>query len=272
MRSAFLMLFLLAGCSAGTQSPAPPAPAAAPSPAAAPAPATDTVRSPATPAQAQAPAPSGQTQQDSRPGIAVFPFTAGALLTGPSVDTATTNALAVGLQQMLLTELAQNPNLRIVERSLLREVLEEQNLGASGRVDAQTAARIGRLVGARYAIAGAFMEAGAFRMDARIIDVETGEILRAQEVRGRRNDVYELLVDLAARITRDVNLPPLPAAAMQERRSREIPAEAVTLYSRAQVYQDHGQTDRAIELYRRISREFPQMIEAQQALQQLTQG
>jgi curli biogenesis system outer membrane secretion channel CsgG len=269
MRSAFLMIFLLVGCAA-----APPAPAPSPVPSAAPTAAPVPAGCAATSSGARLPAaaPAGPVQPDTRPGIAVFPFTAGALLTGPAVDTETTNALAVGLQQMLLTELSQNSNLRVVERSLLREVLEEQNLGASGRVDAQTAARIGRLVGARYAVAGAFMEAGAFRMDARIIDVETGEILRAQEVRGRRNDVYELLVDLAARITRDVNLPPLPAATMRERREREIPTEAVTLYSRAQVYQDHGQTERAIELYRRIGREFPQMVEARQALDQLTQG
>jgi curli biogenesis system outer membrane secretion channel CsgG len=269
MRSVFLMVFVLAGCASSQPAPAPSsAPTAAPT--GLPVQAGVAATPPAV--QPRAGAPSGQLQPDTRPGLAVFPFTAGALLTGPAVDTATTNALAVGLQQMLLTELSQNSNLRVVERSLLREVLEEQNLGASGRVDAQTAARIGRLVGARYAVAGAFMEAGAFRMDARIIDVETGEILRAQEVRGRRNDVYELLVDLAARITRDVNLPALPDATMRERRAREIPAEAVTLYSRAQVYEDHGQTERAIELYRRIGREFPQMVEAREALDQLTQG
>ncbi|CAN5668356.1 hypothetical protein BH23GEM7_BH23GEM7_11780 [soil metagenome] len=269
MRSAFLMLLLLAGCAAGPPSPAPPA---SPTPTAAPATATDTARSPGTPVQAPTPARAVRQAQDDRPGVAVFPFSAGALLGRQREDAETVEALRVGLQQMLLTELAQNSALRIVERSLLREVLEEQNLGASGRVDAQTAARVGQLVGARYAIAGVFMEAGAFRMDARIIDVETGEILRAQEVRGRRDDMYDLLVQLAAKITQDVNLPALPAAAMRERRAREIPAEAVTLYSRAQVYQDHGQTERAIELYRRIAQDFPQMTEAQQALEQLTQG
>jgi hypothetical protein len=51
--------------------------------------------------------------------------------------------------------------------------------------------------------------------------------------------------------------------------ARVIPPEAITLYSRAQVYEDGGQKDRAIELYRRISQDFPQMTEAKEALQQL---
>jgi outer membrane protein assembly factor BamD (BamD/ComL family) len=56
----------------------------------------------------------------------------------------------------------------------------------------------------------------------------------------------------------------------EERREREIPSEAVTLFSRAQVYQDAGRTEQAITLYRRITSEFPEMVEARQALLQLT--
>ena len=33
--------------------------------------------------------------------------------------------------------------MRIVERSILRDLMAEQDLGASGRVDARTAARLG---------------------------------------------------------------------------------------------------------------------------------
>ena len=43
----------------------------------------------------------------------------------------------------------------------------------------------------------------------------------------------------------------------------------VTMFSRAQVYQDGGHRDRAIELYERITQRFPEMTQAQQALKQL---
>lgn len=215
-------------------------------------------------AQVQEKAVSGP---DHRPGIAVFPFTNGGSFGKSAEDLA---PLEVGIQQMVLTELAQNPALRVVDRSALRQIMEEQNLGTSGRVDANTAARVGKLVGARYAVTGVFVDlSGNFRLDGRIVDVETGEVVKSQEVHAKRDDLYNLLVQLAGKITKGVNLPPLADAVQQQRSSREIPAEAVTLYSRAQVYQDAGRTEKAIELYRQISEKFPQMTEAKEALVQL---
>jgi TolB-like protein len=209
-------------------------------------------------------------QADSRPGIAVFPFANGGSFGANREDL---EALSVGIQQMLLTELSQNTALRIVERSVLRQLLEEQSLATSGQVDAQTAARVGKVVGARYVVTGVFIDLnGNFRMDGRIVDVETSEILKTAQVRDRRDNLYALLFDLAAKITEDVKLPALPASVREERREREIPAEAVTLYSRAQVYQDAGRNDRAVELYRQIADRFPQMTEAREALRQLTSG
>ena len=211
-----------------------------------------------------------QAQADSRPGIAVFPFTNGGSFGAEREDL---EALSIGIQQMLLTELSQNGALRIVERSRLRELLEEQKLGTSGQVDANTAARVGKLVGARYVVTGVFIDLnGNFRLDGRIVDVETSEILKTAQVRDRRDNLYELLFDLAAKITEDVKLPPLPAELREERRAREIPAEAVTLYSQAQVAQDLGRKERAVELYRQIANRFPQMTEASEALRQLTGG
>jgi curli biogenesis system outer membrane secretion channel CsgG len=261
-RVLFLTLIAIAGCSSASPPAVPtPQPAVAETGAAA----------GAQPSQAAPPAASQpQTQPggvDTRPAIAVFPFVNGGSY---GQDAENFDALEVGVQQMLLTELAQNSSLRIVERSIIRDIIAEQDLGASGRVDPQTAAGIGRLVGARYIVTGQFTDLyGDFRMDGRIINVETSEIVRTEQVRNRREELYDLIVDLAGRMTAGVNLPPLPAAARNARLDREIPAEAVTLFSRAQVYQDAGRTDRAIELYRSIATQFPEMTEAQEALRQL---
>lgn len=205
---------------------------------------------------------------DSRPGLAVFPFTNGGSFGENAEDL---DALEVGVQQMLLTELSQNPELRVVERSQLRAILDEQDLVKEGAVDPNTAARIGRLVGARYIVTGVFIDIGGnFRMDGRIVDVETGEIMRTVEVMDQRENLYQMLVDLSSRIMEGISLPPLAAAVVQERKAREIPAEAVTLYSRAQVFQDGGRQAQAIELYRQIAERFPEMTEAREALRQLT--
>lgn len=222
--------------------------------------------SPATPAQS-AVAPVPQDPQ-TKPGIAVLPFTYGGSF-GPNKEDL--GSMRIGIQEMLLTELKQNPTLRIVERSTLKEMLAEQDLGASGRVDEHTAARIGKLVGARYIIKGQFMDLyGNFRVDGHIVNVETGELVKTVQVSAKPDQLYDLLVQLASRITAGVNLPPLPTSVQNARKARDIPGEATRLYSLALTLQDDGETAEAIKLYRRITQEFPQMTEAREKLTQLT--
>lgn len=209
-----------------------------------------------------------QEEVDRRPGIAVIPFINGGAFGEGSEDL---ELLEVGLQQLLLSELAQYDTLRIVERSVLSEAIEEQNLGASGRVDAATAAQVGRIVGARYMITGSFIQlSGDFHLNARVVDVETTEYLVTERLRDDRENLYPLVVRMAEAIVEDIDLPLLPAPAREARRERSIPAEAITLYSRAQVLQDAGGVEQAAEVYRRIIEEFPEMTEARQALQQIS--
>lgn len=218
-------------------------------------------------------APEGALAQEDggedgrRPGVAVFPFTNGGSYGESAEDL---EALTVGLQQMLLTELDQNDALRIVERARLKQILEEQDLAEEGRVDPSTAAEIGKLVGARYMVTGVFVDLyGDFRMDARIIDVETGEVIQTESVKGEKQGLYALLVDLSSQIAQGADLPALPAEVAQQRKEKEIPPEAVTIYSQAQVYQDRGRTEQAIELYQRLTQRFPDLTEAKEALDQL---
>jgi curli biogenesis system outer membrane secretion channel CsgG len=58
------------------------------------------------------------------------------------------------LSGMLSNELAATGSFRVIERSKIESVLAEQNLAASGRVTPGTGARIGKLTGAEYLIAG----------------------------------------------------------------------------------------------------------------------
>ena len=97
--------------------------------------------------------------------------------------------LREGLAQMLITDLADLPEIRVVERTRLKAVLEEHKLAASGKVDAASAARVGKLLGAHALVLGSFFDlAGTLRVDARVVEVETGKIraLGRRERAGRR--------------------------------------------------------------------------------------
>ena len=58
------------------------------------------------------------------------------------------------LSGMLSNELSSSGDFRVVERAKLQNVLEEQNLAASGRIAPGTGAKIGKVTGAQYLVIG----------------------------------------------------------------------------------------------------------------------
>jgi TolB-like protein len=205
--------------------------------------------------------------QDTRPGIAVLPFDNSGSY---GQDKENFDALQKGIAGMLISELAANPAARVVEREEIEKLLAEQSLGASGKVTPETAAKIGKLVGARYVIAGTFIDFyGDFRLDARIINVETSEIVKVESDRMQRDHLFDIIRTVAARLMKDANLPPLPRQASDQRMNRQVPTEALTFYSKALLYQDRGQKDKAAEMYQRALAVFPEYTEAQRGLQRV---
>jgi curli biogenesis system outer membrane secretion channel CsgG len=212
-------------------------------------------------------APSPAAAQDTRPGVGVLSFENGGSYGLESEDYA---AFEVGLQQMLITELAVNSELRLVDRGRIQDVLAEIELGASGKVDANTAAQIGKIVGAKYMIMGGFIDwYSDFRFDARIVDVETSEIIQAKFVRGKREDMFEMVIELADQVTRGADLQPLSKNVMDDRKDIKLSEEAVRLYTKGLIYQDRGDDERAVELFSQVARDFPEYTPAQEALRQI---
>jgi len=208
--------------------------------------------------------------QDTRPGMAVLPFENGGSY---GKDREDFDALRRGIAGMLVSELSQNPGVRLVEREQIQKLIDEQGLAAAERVDANTAAKLGKLVGARYMIAGTFIDLyGDFRVDARIIDVETGEILkvvRSDPKLSDRKQMFRIIQSVSDRIMEGTKLPPLPAPKAQAAKARNVPTEALAFYSRALLYQDRGDTQRAIEFYSKAISAFPEYNEAQEGLRHL---
>ncbi|MBI1765653.1 MAG: curli production assembly protein CsgG [Acidobacteria bacterium] len=59
-----------------------------------------------------------------------------------------------GIADLLVTKLVQSGVYTVVERKQIEKILAEQNFGASGRVDATTAAKIGKILGVDTLIMG----------------------------------------------------------------------------------------------------------------------
>ena len=106
-----------------------------------------------------------------------------------------------GMSDMLADSLFSTNRFIVLERENIKEVLEEQDFGASGRVKKETAAPIGELEGAELLIRGSITEfepnckGGAVLIIAakqacvtinlRIVDAKTGRVVNATTVEGR---------------------------------------------------------------------------------------
>ena len=208
-----------------------------------------------------------QRSQDTRPGIAVLPFSNGGSYGQAKEDY---DALQRGIAGMMISELARNPAARVVEREQIQQLIGEQNLGAQGRVDSATVARIGKITGARYMVMGTFVDFyGDFRIDVRLVNSETSEIVKTESDKVQRDHLFDLIRTISERLMKDVNLPQLERRASDQRMDRRIPTEALTYYSRALLYQDRGQKDKAVEMYTHALQIFPEYAEAQEGLRRV---
>ena len=110
-----------------------------------------------------------------------------------------------GMADMLVTELVKSGKYTVIERSALDKIMQEQKLGMTGMVTQQSAAQVGKLLGVQIAIIGSVTEFGHSKggtggriknirvgvskqsatvaIDVRFIDVNTGEILLAENIR-----------------------------------------------------------------------------------------
>lgn len=149
-------------------------------------------------------------QNDTRPIVVVFRFDNNAIGAGR----ADFDGMATGIQDLLITDLASNSKIRLVDRTHLNEVLTEQGLSKTGQVDQSTAVRLGKILGAQYAVTGGFMTDGksAAVITARTIDMETTQIVNPQKVNGKTDDVLGLITQLSGHVSSNMNLAPKPGA------------------------------------------------------------
>ena len=159
--------------------------------------------------------------------------------------------LKKGLADMLITDLSAVKTLSIVERARLEEILKEQKMNNSKSFDPETASKIGKLLGAEIILTGGFFEMmGTFRVDARVIDVETGKILKSEGVEGKTENFFSLEKDLVKKILAnlDVKLTEAETTGFNNAvKEQQISYKAAMIYSKALEKIDAGQSREAVE-------------------------
>ena len=148
---------------------------------------------------------------DARPTVAVMYFTKSAL-----VDNASYAPLSKGMAEMLITELAQNAGVRVVERDRLQSLIEEQNLQNSDRVDKETAVKLGKTLGARHLLMGSFVidPKQNMRIDVRAVNTETSAIEYTETISGKSDKLLEMVMQLGAKVNAGLKLPAMKTASI----------------------------------------------------------
>jgi TolB-like protein len=145
--------------------------------------------------------------QGNRPVVAVLEFTNASI----GKDARDYDGLGKGIADLLITDMASNQKVRLVDRDRIQTVLQEQNLVKAGSIDPQTAVRVGKILGAQYAVVGTFMNvSGQMVLTGRTIDVETTEIANPQKVQAKGDDVLGLIGQLSSKLNNDIKLDAKP--------------------------------------------------------------
>src|SRR3954469_6948851 len=118
------------------------------------------------------------------------------------------DGIGKGVMDLLITDLASSSKVRVVDRERVQQILDEQKLSKSGAIDAETAVKVGKLLGACYSIYGGFMRdlSGGNVLTAHTTSNETGQIENPEKVQSKGDDVMALIAQLSSKLSSDLKL------------------------------------------------------------------
>jgi TolB-like protein len=99
------------------------------------------------------------------------------------------------LAEELTTRLFRTGRFQIIERQLMKKMMEEQKLSATGLIDAKTASQFGQILGVDALTTGTIADLNtSVKINARLIAVETGSVFAVASVKVPMNNEVEILM------------------------------------------------------------------------------
>jgi tetratricopeptide (TPR) repeat protein/predicted Ser/Thr protein kinase len=161
----------------------------------------------------------GSAAAPARLAVAIVPFE----VMGGHPDLAW---LGKGLPSMLITGLAQTPEIEVIGTERLSDAARQVGAANLDAVDRSQLSDLARRTGARFVLSGTIVQAGGdLRIDARVEDLTTGAVRLAESVRGV--DALTLADDLAGRVRRGLDV---RVAASAVRPVAEVSTSSVEAY------------------------------------------
>jgi TolB-like protein len=200
--------------------------------------------------------------QAAPPTVVVLTFENGGSYGLDSLDY---SGLGRAIPEALSADLARNPGIRTIDRGEAQRIVERDGLSRGGRVDAASASRVGKQLGAGYVVTGTFVDYyGRVRVDARLIDTAKGTILEVVSSGQRpRAELPQMIADIASQLMSGKRLPAPPAGTATTSR---VSSDALVLFGRAVLAQDQGDKAAAADYYQRALKLAPDFAAAKEGL------
>ncbi|MGM0706034.1 MAG: CsgG/HfaB family protein [Bacteroidota bacterium] len=163
--------------------------------------------------------------------------------------------LGRGLAEMLITDLANVSDLRVVERVRLQAILNELEFGQSEYVNQRSAPRVGRLLGAGRLAGGSYRvtQAEDIRMDMTVVELDSETSPDVPTQTGNLADLFALQKDLVLALidALDVSLTSQERAAIAPVPTESL--DAFLAFSNGLLEEDQGNFEAAVQHYRKAT-------------------
>jgi len=186
--------------------------------------------------------------------------------------------LSRGMSDLLINDLARAPELQLLERDRVQAMIDEVALSQSGKVDAATSVRAGKLVRASRVVQGGITQTGArnLTVNAAVMQVATSE-QQGKDVQS--SDVIDQIFAIEKNLAlglfdqMGVRLSAADRAAIEQRPTRSL--QAFLAYSNGLVAEDEGRYGDAVRFYdqaRSIDPGFGAALQKAQSARSAQQG
>jgi len=125
-----------------------------------------------------------------------------------SIRTKDFSPWTMGIPEMIMETLGAIPYYKVVSRDyMLTKVINEQEFQLLGATDPGSAVKLGNMMNAQYIVVGSFQVFNdKLTINAKVISVETGQIVVQSSVNGKLDEFYKQQNDLAIHITQGMNV------------------------------------------------------------------
>jgi len=115
--------------------------------------------------------------------------------------------LGRAFSSMMISDLSVIERIRLVERERIEELTKELDFQQSGYVDPESAQTVGMMIGAEWVVTGAFLTVDPeMRLDTRVANVESTEIVTTAEVTGEQESLFDLQQRLSDQVVAGLEL------------------------------------------------------------------